>query len=64
VLGNVFQNYGGGFTPRPIRPATTWRGDNYLGNDPASTKVKHMPVDAAAHAAFIAEIQRIPPEKR
>jgi hypothetical protein len=34
VLGNVCPNCGGGFAPRPIRPATNWRGDNYLGKDP------------------------------
>jgi uncharacterized protein len=64
VLGNVCANCGGGFAPRPIRPATNWRGDNFLGKDPASTVVKHRPVDAAAHARFSAEIKRLPPEQR
>lgn len=64
VLFNVCPNCGGGFASRPIRPATNWKGDNYLGKDPASTMVKHRPVDTAAHAAFIAEIRRIPPEGR
>lgn len=64
VLWNVCPNCGGGFVPRPIRPATNWRGDNYLGKDPASTTVKHRPVDAAAHAKFADEIGRIPPEGR
>ena len=41
VLGNVCPNCGGGFVPRPIRPSRNWKGDNYLGKDPASTKVKH-----------------------
>lgn len=45
-------NCGGGFVPRPIRPARNWKGGNYLGKDPASTKVKHRPVDPAAHAGF------------
>ncbi len=64
MLENVCPNCGGGFTPRPIRPATNWNGDNYLGKDPASTTVKHRPVDAAAHATFVAKIRGIPPEKR
>ncbi|HYA38721.1 MAG TPA: DUF1272 domain-containing protein, partial [Candidatus Methylomirabilis sp.] len=38
--------------------------DNYLGKDPASTRVKHRPVDPAAHAKFAAAIRNIPPEKR
>jgi hypothetical protein len=64
VIGNVCPNCGGGFVPRPIRPRTNWKGDNYLGKDPASTKVKHRPVDAAAHAKFAAPIRVLPPEKR
>ena len=64
VLDDVCPNCGGGFAPRPIRPARNWRGDNYLGKDPASTRVKHRPVDVAAHAAFVAEIRGLPPEDR
>ena len=64
LLGNVCPNCGGGFTPRPVRPARNWRGDNYLGHDPASTVVKHRPVDLAAHARFAAEIRLIPPGQR
>jgi uncharacterized protein len=64
VLGNVCPNCGGGFTARPIRPVTNWKGGNYLGKDPASTFVKHRPVDAAAYAAFSAPIRQVPPEKR
>jgi hypothetical protein len=64
VLENVCPNCGGGFVPRPVRPATNWKGDNFLGNDPASTKPKHRPVDAAAHASFAAPIKGIPPRER
>ena len=64
VLGNVCPNCGGGFAPRPIRPATNWKGDNYLGEYPAGTKVRHRPVAAAAHAAFAAKIKAIPPRQR
>lgn len=64
LLSNVCPNCGGGFMPRPVRPAKNWKGDNYLGKDPASTKVKRRPVDPAAHAAFSAAIRNIPPEKR
>jgi uncharacterized protein len=64
VLGNVCPNCGGGFVPRPIRPSHNWKGDNFLGNDPASTTVKHKPVDVTAHATFSATLRTIPPEKR
>lgn len=64
VLGNVCPNCGGGFTQRPIRPVTNWKGDNYLGKDPASTTVRHRPLDAAAHAVFAEKIRKIAPERR
>src|SRR5262245_40623634 len=64
VLGNVCPNCGGGFAPRPIRPSRNWKGDNFLGEDPASTKIKRKPVDPIAHAKFSAPIKNIPPEKR
>jgi len=64
VLKNVCSNCGGGFAPRPIRPATNWHGDNFQGKDPASTTIKHWPVDPASHARFLAKLNAIPPEKR
>ena len=64
VLRNVCPNCGGGFTPRPIRPARNWRRDNYLGAEPATTKVTHKPVDPVDHAAFSAVIATIPPDER
>jgi uncharacterized protein len=64
VLGNVCPNCGGGFVPRPIRPSRDWNGENFLGKYPASTAVKHRPVDAAAHAALLASIKSLPPEQR
>jgi hypothetical protein len=64
LLGNVCPNCGGGFVPRPVRPAHNWKGGNHLGKDPASTTVKHRPVDAAVHERFAAPIRGIPPEQR
>ena len=63
-LENVCPNCGGGFVPRPIRPATNWKGDNYLGKDPASTKIRYRPVDLAEHARFAADLKLIPPRDR
>ena len=64
VLRNVCPNCGGGFVARPIRPAQNWKGDNYLGHDPASTKIKHRPVDASAHARLLAATGPLSPERR
>ena len=64
VLLNVCPNCGGGFTPRPIRPSRDLKGGNFLGKDPASTRVKHRPVDPALHALFAAAIKDIPPNMR
>lgn len=50
--------------PRPLRPLKNWKGDNFLGKDPASTEVKYRPVDPMAHAEFSAAIRSIPPEER
>jgi hypothetical protein len=64
VLHNVCPNCGGGFVPRPVRPSRNWKGDNYLGKDAAGTRVKHRPVDTAAHEAFAAPIAPISPYDR
>jgi hypothetical protein len=64
VLGNVCPNCGGGFSPRPIRPARNWRNGNYLGAFPASTVAKHKPVAAATRATFSAAIRQLAPERR
>jgi len=64
ILNNVCPNCGGGFCPRPIRPSTRWKGDDYLGAKPASTVVTHRPVDLAAHAEFSARVSAYAPEHR
>ena len=64
VLFNVCPNCGGGFVPRPIRPARNWAGDNCLTKDPASTVVRHRPINREEHLAFAAKIRHIPPEDR
>lgn len=64
VLHNVCPNCGGGFVPRPVRPTHNWKNGNFLGNNPASTTVKHRPVDLSAHAELITVLKSTPPEKR
>ena len=63
VLANICPNCGGGFAPRPIRPAQNWRDENFLGKYPASDPVRHRPVDPAAHAEFAARVNSIAPEQ-
>ena len=64
VLGNGCPNCGGGFVPRPVRPANEWRSGVSLGNRPAVTERKHKPVDVDAHRAFAAPIVTVAPEAR
>ena len=64
ILKNTCPNCGGGFVPRPIRPSKNWKGDNFLGAHPASTKVKHRPVNLEEHAKLLAAQGGSPPEKR
>ena len=64
VLANVCPNCGGGFAPRPIRPARNWKGGNHTGKDPAGTTVRHRPVDPAAHALFSEPIRGLRPDQR
>ena len=64
VLGNVCPNCGGGFVPRPVRPARNWKGDNCLATYPASRAVKHRPADPAAHARLRAAVGTLRPEQR
>ena len=64
LLGNVCPNCGGGFVPRPVRPAREWREGAFLGRCPASLTVKHRPVDLQRHAALVASLAGIPPGQR
>jgi hypothetical protein len=64
LLGTVCPNCGGGFVARPIRPSRNWKGGNYLGVYPASTKVRHRPVNLEAHTSLVAELADIPAAQR
>ncbi|WLI89044.1 DUF1272 domain-containing protein [Massilia sp. R2A-15] len=64
VVHNVCPNCGGNFVPRPIRPARDWKGGNFLGNDPATTKVTYKPVDKSLFAPLLAALRDMPPEQR
>lgn len=63
-LSNVCPNCGGGFAPRPIRPATEWRPRISVARQPPSEariRLKYALDDIAAHSA---RIRHIPPEQR
>jgi uncharacterized protein len=64
VIENVCPNCGGGFAPRPIRPSKNWRRGNYLGENPATDKLTHKPVDPVVHKEFAANIRHLPPQER
>jgi len=64
VLFNVCPNCGGGFVPRPIRPATEWRPGLCRAKRPASTKRVHLSYDREEVARFAKVVRDIPPESR
>ncbi len=64
LLEDVCPNCGGNFCQRPIRPKTDWKAGDYLGAYPASTVVKHRPVDPLVHRKFCEPIKTIPPDLR
>jgi uncharacterized protein len=64
LLANVCPNCGGGFVPRPVRPARRWKGSAWLGERPASTTVKHKPVDLSEHERFADKLKGISPQER
>lgn len=51
-LFNVCPNCGGGFEPRPVRPAREHRKGAFLGARPASTVRKCRNIDLDDHARF------------
>jgi hypothetical protein len=58
-LHNVCPNCGGGFAPRPIRPATEWRPGLSVEKRPPSDKRVHLHYgrdDIAVHCTRIKEI--------
>ncbi len=64
ILHNVCPNCGGGFVPRPIRPATEWRPGLSVAKRPASTKRVHLSYTMADIAAHAQRVKHIPPKDR
>ena len=64
VLANVCPNCGGGFQPRPIRPATAWRAGVSLAHQPASTARVQMHYSVEEVQASAGPIKHTPPQDR
>lgn len=64
VLFNVCPNCGGGFVPRPIRPATEHRSGLSIAKRPASTVRVHLSYDREEVARFAQMLRDIPPADR
>jgi len=63
-LHNVCPNCGGGFAPRPIRPAREWRPGASVAKQPPSEKRVHLKYGRDDVAAHSARIRGIAPEDR
>ncbi len=63
-LHNVCPNCGGGFAPRPIRPATERRPGVGVAKHPPSDKRVHLKYSLEDVAAHCAKLRDIPPEER
>ncbi|GAC1344114.1 MAG: DUF1272 domain-containing protein [Acetobacteraceae bacterium] len=63
-LRNVCPNCGGGFVPRPIRPAAAWRPGISVTLQPPSDKRVHVRYTEEQIAAFSARLHNVPPHER
>lgn len=63
-LHNVCPNCGGGFAPRPIRPATEWRPGLSVEKRPPSTQRRTLSYPIDNIEALAIRVRDIPPEQR
>jgi uncharacterized protein len=63
-LQNVCPNCGGGFVPRPIRPATEWRPGLSVAKRPRSIVRVHLSYGLNDIARHVAGIKDVRPENR
>lgn len=64
ILSNVCPNCGGGFVPRPIRPAAERREGVSLAHHPASTRRVRLKHPKDEIADFVARLKDVAPENR
>lgn len=63
-LANVCPNCGGGFVPRPIRPATEWRPGLSVAKRPPSTTRVALSYAVPEIEDFSRRLRDIPPQDR
>jgi hypothetical protein len=63
-LHDVCPNCGGGFAPRPIRPAAEWRPGLSVATRPAATQRVHLKFSVEDVAAFSERVRGVDPAKR
>ena len=63
-LHNVCPNCGGGFEPRPIRPAKAWREGTGLAHDPPGTNRRQLSYSREEIAALSETLRNVPPAER
>jgi len=64
ILGNVCPNCGGGFQPRPLRPANAWREGTGLHCDPAGERRRHTRYTREEIEAFASTLRGTAPGDR
>ncbi len=63
-LFNVCPNCGGGFAPRPIRPAHEWRTGVCTVKQAPSCERMHLKFSVDDVAVFVAKVRNVAPESR
>jgi len=64
ILLDVCPNCGGGFQPRPIRPAREWRPGLSAAMRPPSADRVHLSYTVEEVEAFSDRLRNVPPEQR
>jgi hypothetical protein len=64
VLHDVCPNCGGGFVPRPIRPAHGWREGTGLDHDPPGTTRRRTRYSRGEIENLSARLRDVPPRER
>ena len=64
ALHNVCPNCGGGFAPRPIRPAREWRDGTGLVNDPPDSRRRGLRYTMEQVQELVQKLREVPPEER
>jgi len=64
ILHDVCPNCGGGFQPRPIRPARAWRPGTGLVDDPPGARRRYAAFTREEIDAFVETLRGIPPASR